>query len=126
MNYSNIIIEYFDNASKYGTIDDINALTATAVGALPNNYFKLWVLIADNIIVDSKYQAYGCPYLIALGEYLGAAIHGVEVQDLLQYDYLALANKLELPQAKYYCAIQVAQAVDKIFFAATQKKTLNK
>lgn len=73
---------------------------------------QIELLIApDGRIDDALFQALGCPYLIATGAWLCAYVTGRRREAMLELESRTVAEQLELPAVKRYCAVMAIEAL---------------
>ena len=50
---------------------------------------------------EARFQAFGCPHLIAAASWLCERLEGAERKDLCSWDWQEVADALDIPPAKY-------------------------
>ena len=86
---------------------------ATARVELPTSgeILQLQLRIADGVIVDARFQAYGCGWLIACGSLLTELIIGRTLEEAGQFRHHALVERLGVPPEKLHCAVLAETAL---------------
>jgi NifU-like protein involved in Fe-S cluster formation len=52
-------------------------------------------------VSEARFQAFGCPHLIAAASWLCERLNGAERTDLCSWDWQEVADALDIPPAKY-------------------------
>ncbi len=74
---------------------------------------QLELLVApDGRIDDALFQALGCPYLIATGAWLCAHVTGRRRDAMATLEPRLIAEQLDLPAVKRYCAVMAVEALN--------------
>lgn len=66
---------------------------------------------ADGRIEDARFRAFGCPYMIATGAWLCGHVIGRLADATFELDAAKLAEQLQLPVVKRYCAVMACEAL---------------
>src|SRR5690606_3191931 len=72
---------------------------------------RLQIRVDDGTIVDSRFQAYGPPALIAAGSWLANAVQGASLQESERLTQQAIVQALELPAVRIHCALLAEDAL---------------
>lgn len=123
--YNEKVIKIFQNPPNVGRIlkpDGVGEVGNASCGDIMKIYLKI---NSDEIIVDAKFQTFGCAAAIASSSVMCDKIIGKSVEDALKVSNLEVIKELgELPAQKIHCSIlaheAVAAAVDN--FRKTKKK----
>ena len=75
-------------------------------------------------IVDARFQAYGCPVTIAVGEWLAEQATGRDIEMLVGIDAAQIRSALEIPDDRAHCAL-MGQDVVRALLNQTSKQVLN-
>ena len=91
--------KYFnDNSSVYNHIDHADIEFHTGTASQPNGYFiKLFLKVENNQIMDAKYNAFGCPFTIAVTSYFIEKIKNKTLLEASNIDNFDIKESLELP-----------------------------
>ena len=113
MLYSEKVMEHFKNPRNVGYIED-----ADGVGEVGNakcgDIMKIYLKIENDIIVDVKFETFGCGSAIASSSMATEMIKGKSVSDALELTNKAVVEALDgLPPAKVHCSVLAEEAVKK-------------
>ena len=100
--YSEIVKKYFENPINLGIIEN-----ADAIGIIENE-------ICKNIIKNAKFEAKGCPPVIASCCVVTEMIKNMEIEKAKTLTANEITNKLNgLPKEKEHCAKLVIKTIRK-------------
>lgn len=103
--YSKIVVEYFENPINIGIIEDANG-----IGIIENevcsDIIKIYIKVNErNIIENAKFQAKGCPPVIASCCVVTQLIKNMKIENAMHIDAEIIIKKLDgLPKEKEHCA----------------------
>ncbi len=111
MQYSQKVMEHFTNPHNVGKIED-----ADGVGEIGNakcgDIMKMYLKIENDIIVDVKFNTYGCASAIATSSMATDLIKGQPVSEALKLTNKAVVEALDgLPPVKIHCSVLAEQAI---------------
>ena len=111
MAYSAKVMDHFENPRNLGKMED-----ADGVGEVGNakcgDIMKIYLKIEDGVIVDVKFNTFGCASAIATSSMATEMIKGQRIEDALQLSNKAVVEALDgLPPAKIHCSVLAEQAV---------------
>ena len=111
MLYSEKVMDHFRNPRNVGEIAD-----ADGVGEVGNakcgDIMKMYLKIEDGIIVDVKFETFGCGSAIASSSMATELIKGKRVEEALKLTNQAVVESLDgLPAVKVHCSVLAEQAV---------------
>ena len=111
MLYSEKVMDHFTNPRNVGKMDD-----ASGVGEVGNpkcgDIMRIYLKIEDNIIVDAKFNTFGCGSAIATSSMATELIKGKSVDEALTLSNRAVVEALDgLPPAKIHCSVLAEEAV---------------
>ncbi|MDQ5908154.1 MAG: nitrogen fixation protein NifU [Pseudomonadota bacterium] len=88
---------------------------ATAWVELPTSgeVLQLQLRIENGVIVDARFKAYGCGWLIACGSLLMEQIIGQPLANAAQFRHHALVEELTAPPEKLHCAVLAETVLQK-------------
>lgn len=121
--YSKKVVEYFDNPINFGVIEN-----AEAIGIIENeicsDIIKIYIRISkDNTIEYAKFDAKGCPPVIASCCEVTRIIKGMKVEDAKNVDAKLIIEKLGgLPKEKEHCAELVIKTLNKALENVNKRK----
>ena len=109
--YSEKVMDHFMNPRNVGTIED-----ASGVGEIGNakcgDIMKIYLKIENNIIVDVKFETFGCGSAIASSSMATEMIMGKSVDEAMELTNKAVAEALDgLPAHKMHCSVLAEEAV---------------
>ena len=109
--YSEAVMDHFMNPRTVGVIED-----ADGVGEVGNakcgDIMKIYLKIENNIIVDVKFETFGCGSAIASSSMATEMIKGKSIQDALALTNQAVCEALDgLPAAKVHCSVLAEEAI---------------
>ena len=111
MQYSQKVMEHFTDPHNVGKIED-----ADGVGEIGNakcgDIMKMYLKIENDIIVDAKFNTYGCASAIATSSMATDLIKGQPVSEALKLTNKAVVEALDgLPPVKIHCSVLAEQAI---------------
>ena len=111
MLYSEKVMDHFRNPRNVGEIEN-----ADGVGEVGNakcgDIMKMYLKIEDGVIVDVKFETFGCGSAIATSSMATELIKGKKVEDALALTNQAVVEALDgLPAHKIHCSVLAEEAV---------------
>ncbi|MCD7729581.1 MAG: Fe-S cluster assembly scaffold protein NifU [Clostridia bacterium] len=109
--YSEKVMDHFTNPRNVGKIDD-----ADGVGEVGNakcgDIMKIYLKIENDIIVDVKFNTFGCASAIASSSMATELIKGKPLSQALELTNKAVAEALDgLPAYKMHCSVLAEEAI---------------
>lgn len=109
--YSEKVMDHFRNPRNVGKIDD-----ADGVGEVGNakcgDIMKIYLKIENGIIVDVKFNTFGCGSAIASSSMATELIKGKPLSQALELTNKAVAEALDgLPAHKMHCSVLAEEAI---------------
>lgn len=109
--YSEKVMDHFTNPRNVGEIPN-----ADAVGEVGNakcgDIMKIYMKIENDVIVDIKFQTFGCASAIATSSMATELIKGKHIDDALSLTNQAVVDALDgLPPVKIHCSVLAEEAV---------------
>lgn len=109
--YSDKVMDHFRNPRNVGAIED-----ADAVGEVGNakcgDIMKIYLKIENDIIVDVKFETFGCGSAIASSSMATELIKGKPLSEALNLTNKAVTEALDgLPAHKIHCSVLAEQAI---------------
>ncbi len=109
--YSEKVMDHFMNPRNVGVIEN-----ADGVGEVGNakcgDIMKIYLKIEDNIIVDCKFETFGCGSAIASSSMATEMILGKSIFDAMALTNKAVAEALDgLPAHKLHCSVLAEEAI---------------
>ena len=104
-------MDHFRNPRNVGVIED-----ADGVGEVGNakcgDIMKIYLKIENDIIVDVKFETFGCGSAIASSSMATEMIKGKPISEALQLTNKAVTEALDgLPAQKIHCSVLAEEAV---------------
>ena len=111
--YSEKVMDHFMNPRNVGVIED-----ASGVGEIGNakcgDIMKIYLKIENDIIVDVKFETFGCGSAIASSSMATEMIMGKSIHEALALTNKAVAEALDgLPAHKMHCSVLAEEAIKK-------------
>ena len=111
MNYSKKVMDHFAHPRNVGEMPEANA-----VGQVGNqkcgDIMKMMLKIENDVIVDAKFQTFGCGAAVATSSMATELVKGKTVQEALQLTNKAVVEALEgLPPVKVHCSVLAEEAI---------------
>ena len=112
MNYSEKVMDHFENPRNVGEIENPSAVGEVG-NAVCGDIMKIYLKIEDGIITDVKFKTFGCGAAIATSSMATELIKGKSVDDALALTNKAVIEALDgLPPAKIHCSVLAEDAVN--------------
>ncbi|MBP3587723.1 MAG: Fe-S cluster assembly scaffold protein NifU [Clostridia bacterium] len=111
MNYSKKVMDHFAHPRNVGEMPEANA-----VGQVGNqkcgDIMKMMLKIENDVIVDAKFQTFGCGAAVATSSMATELVKGKTVQEALQLTNKAVMEALDgLPPVKVHCSVLAEEAI---------------
>ena len=111
--YSEKVMDHFMNPRNVGAIEN-----ASGVGEVGNakcgDIMKIYLKIEDDIIVDVKFETFGCGSAIASSSMATEMIKGKHIDEAMALTNKAVAEALDgLPAHKMHCSVLAEEAIKK-------------
>ena len=109
--YSEKVMDHFTNPRNVGVIEN-----ADGVGEVGNakcgDIMKIYLKIENEIIVDVKFETFGCGSAIASSSMATEMIMGKSIHEAMQLTNKAVAEALDgLPAHKLHCSVLAEEAI---------------
>ena len=109
--YSEKVMDHFMNPRNVGSIDN-----ASGVGEVGNakcgDIMKIYLKIENEIIVDVKFETFGCGSALASSSMATEMIKGKHIDEALKLSNKAVAEALDgLPAHKLHCSVLAEEAI---------------
>ncbi len=111
MMYNEKVIEVFSNPKNVGAIEN-----ADGVGQVGNatcgDIMKIYLKVEDGVIVDAKFQTFGCAAAIATSSTATEMIKGKTIEEAEKLTNAAVVKSLGgLPAQKMHCSVLAVEAI---------------
>jgi nitrogen fixation NifU-like protein len=113
MEYSELVIEHFQNPRNVGVIEDADG-TGKMGSPICGDLMEIYIKIDDNHIADIKFRTFGCGAAIASGSMASEMIKGktlAEAETLTDEDVAKALGGL--PEKKMHCSNLAASTLHK-------------
>ena len=111
MNYSKKVMDHFAHPRNVGEMPEANA-----VGQVGNqkcgDIMKMMLKIENDVIVDAKFQTFGCGAAVATSSMATELVKGKTIEEALKLTNKAVAEALDgLPPVKMHCSMLAEEAI---------------
>lgn len=111
MEYSQKVMEHFTNPHNVGKLED-----ADGIGEIGNakcgDIMKMYIKVENDVIVDVKFNTYGCASAIATSSMATDIIKGQTISEALKLTNQQVVDALDgLPAVKIHCSVLAEQAI---------------
>jgi nitrogen fixation NifU-like protein len=111
MGYSRIVMDHFTSPRNVGKMENADGIGEVG-NAKCGDIMKVYLKIEDDIIVDVKFNTFGCAAAIATSSMATEMIKGKSVAEALELTNKAVAEALGgLPPVKMHCSVLAEEAV---------------
>ena len=113
MQYSDTLRDHFENPRNIGRLAESQQTGSAVVGRRETGgMMALQIRVDDHgRISDARFQAYGPPALVAAGSWLTERITGGSLEQAEALTQQAVAEALDLPPVRIYCAMLAEDAI---------------
>ncbi len=111
--YSEKVMDHFRNPRNVGVIENADGIGEVG-NAKCGDIMKIYLKIEDDIIVDVKFETFGCGSAIASSSMATELIKGKPVSEALALTNKAVVEALDgLPTHKIHCSVLAEEAIKK-------------
>lgn len=111
MEYSEKVMEHFENPRNVGEIKDPDGVGKVGNPAC-GDVMKLYIKVKDNRIVEAKFKTFGCGAAIATSSMVTEMVKGKTVEEALEITNKTVAEALDgLPPIKMHCSVLAEDAL---------------
>ena len=109
--YSEKVMDHFRNPRNVGIIEDADGIGEVG-NARCGDIMKVYLKIENDIIVDVKFETFGCGSAIASSSMATELIKGKPVSEAMKLTNKAVAEALDgLPDYKMHCSVLAEDAI---------------
>ncbi len=109
--YSAKVMDHFRNPRNVGVIEDPDGVGEVG-NAKCGDIMKMYIKVENGILVDVKFETFGCGSAIASSSMATEMIKGKTLQEALLLTNQAVAEALDgLPAYKMHCSVLAEEAV---------------
>ena len=111
--YNSKVMEAFANPQNVGVIENPSG-EGTVGNASCGDIMKITLKIENDVIVDAKFQTFGCAAAIATSSTATQMVIGMTVEEALKVTNAKVVEELEgLPPQKIHCSVLAEEAIKK-------------
>ena len=123
--YSDKVMDHFRNPRNVGVIEDADGIGEVG-NAKCGDIMKIYLKIENDIIVDVKFETFGCGSAIASSSMATELIKGKPVSEALTLTNKAVVEALEgLPAHKLHCSVLAEEAIKKALQDYFEKNSID-
>ena len=120
--YNQKVLDAFAHPQNVGEIENPDG-EGTVGNATCGDIMRITLRIVDDVIVDAKFQTFGCAAAIATSSTATQMIIGMKVEDALKVTNAKVVEYLEgLPPQKIHCSVLAEEAIKKAIENYRDKK----
>ena len=109
--YSEKVMDHLMHPRNVGIIEDADGIGEVG-NAKCGDIMKIYLKIEDNIIVDVKFETFGCGSAIASSSMATEMIKGKSIDDAMSLTNKAVTEALDgLPAVKIHCSVLAEEAI---------------
>ena len=109
--YSAKVMDHFQNPRNVGKLDDADGIGEVG-NAKCGDIMRMYIKVRDGVIVDCKFNTFGCGSAIATSSMATELIKGKPVEEALELSNKAVVEALDgLPAYKLHCSVLAEEAV---------------
>lgn len=111
MLYSEKVMDHFQHPRNVGKMEDADGVGEVG-NAVCGDIMKMYIKVRDGIIVDVKFNTFGCGSAIATSSMATEMIKGKSIEEALTLSNKAVVEALDgLPAHKLHCSVLAEEAV---------------
>ncbi len=112
--YSQKLLDHFHNPRNVGEIADSSAVVEVT-NPVCGDIMKLWAVLRDGKVVETKFKTAGCVPAVACGSWLTEAMVGKTLAELRALTAEQIEAALGgLPQASHHASVLAADALNRL------------
>ncbi len=120
--YNQKVLDAFAHPQNVGEIENPDG-EGTVGNATCGDIMRITLRIVDDVIVDAKFQTFGCAAAIATSSTATQMIIGMKVEDALKVTNAKVVEYIEgLPPQKIHCSVLAEEAIKKAIENYRDKK----
>ena len=109
--YSEKVMDHFENPRNVGKLDDADGIGEVG-NAKCGDIMRMYIKVRDGVIVDCKFNTFGCGSAIATSSMATELIKGKPVEEALELSNKAVVEALDgLLAYKLHCSVLAEEAV---------------
>lgn len=111
MRYSDKVIEHFIHPRNVGKIDNPDGVGKVG-NPICGDVTTIYIKVKDNIIVDAKFETFGCGAAIATSSMVTELVKGKTLDEALKITNKTVAEALDgLPPKKMHCSMLAEEGI---------------
>lgn len=111
--YNQKVLDAFAHPQNVGEIENPDG-EGTVGNATCGDIMKITLRIVDDVIVDAKFQTFGCAAAIATSSTATQMVIGMTIDEALKLTNAKVVEALEgLPPQKIHCSVLAEEAIKK-------------
>jgi len=111
MLYSEKVMENFRNTKNYGKIENPDGIGKVG-NSKCGDVMWIYIKVENNIIIDAKYETFGCVAAIATSSMAIDMVVGKSVDEAIKITNKAVAEALDgLPPEKMHCSMLAEEGI---------------
>ena len=114
MEYSNKVIDHYENPRNVGSMDQKDDNVGTGLVGAPacGDVMRLQIRVDDNgLIADAKFKTFGCGSAIASSSLATEWLKGRTLEEATKIRNRDIAEELNLPPVKIHCSVLAEDAI---------------
>lgn len=109
--YSEKVMEHFRNPRNMGEMENPDGIGKVG-NPVCGDVMELYIKVKDNIIIDARFQTFGCGAAIATSSMVTELVKGKSIDEALEISNKAVADALGgLPPVKIHCSVLAEEAL---------------
>ena len=109
--YSEVVMDHFTHPRNVGCIENADGIGEVG-NAKCGDIMKIYLKIENDIIVDVKFETFGCGSAIASSSMATEMIIGKSIHEALELTNAAVCEALDgLPAHKVHCSVLAEEAI---------------
>ena len=113
MAYSDKVLDHYENPRNVGKMDKNDPDVGTGLVGQPScgDVMQLGIKVEEGVIVDAKFNTFGCGSAIASSSLLTEWVKGQSLEDAWDIRNTDIAKELSLPPVKIHCSVLAEDAI---------------
>lgn len=109
--YSEKVMEHFRHPRNVGEMDNPDGIGKVG-NPVCGDIMELYIKVKDGVIVDAKFQTFGCGAAIATSSMVTELVKGKSLDEALKISNKTVAEALDgLPANKLHCSVLAEEAL---------------
>ncbi|MBI3354421.1 MAG: Fe-S cluster assembly scaffold protein NifU [Nitrospirae bacterium] len=109
--YSEKVMEHFRHPRNVGEMENPDG-TGRVGNPVCGDIMELYIKVKDDVIIDAKFQTFGCGAAIATSSMVTELVKGKTLEEALKISNKTVAEALDgLPANKLHCSVLAEEAL---------------